>query len=78
MVPIQTGYCVSDIISECGVGSMIYQITLAKSAKEDHQSTDAGHCLCAHDQQSQPDSPLFRFSVSSFGDDYDVHDVDDL
>merc|ERR1719456_1433430 len=28
---IQIGYCVSDIISKCGVGLMIYQITIAKS-----------------------------------------------
>jgi len=34
VVSIQIGYCVSDIISKCGVGLMIYQITLAKSAKE--------------------------------------------
>merc|ERR1711959_779041 len=26
---IQIGYCVSDIISKCGVGLMIYQITIA-------------------------------------------------
>merc|ERR1711985_175397 len=31
---IQIGYCVSDIISKCGVGLVIYQITYAKSAKE--------------------------------------------
>jgi bacteriorhodopsin len=30
---IQIGYCVSDIISKCGVGLVIYQITYAKSAK---------------------------------------------
>merc|ERR1712238_439207 len=34
VVSIQIGYCVSDIISKCGVGLMIYQITLAKSQKE--------------------------------------------
>jgi len=28
---IQIGYCLSDIISKCGVGLVIYQITLAKS-----------------------------------------------
>ena len=27
-------YCVSDIISKCGVGVLIYQITYAKSSKE--------------------------------------------
>jgi bacteriorhodopsin len=34
VVSIQIGYCVSDIISKCGVGIVIYQITYAKSAKE--------------------------------------------
>merc|ERR1711865_458768 len=31
VIYIQMGYCLSDIISKCGVGLMIYQITLAKS-----------------------------------------------
>jgi len=31
VVGIQAGYCLSDIISKCGVGLLIYQITLAKS-----------------------------------------------
>jgi len=31
VVSIQLGYCVSDIISKCGVGIVIYQITHAKS-----------------------------------------------
>jgi len=31
VVAIQIGYCVSDIISKCGVGLVIYQITYAKS-----------------------------------------------
>jgi len=31
---IQIGYCASDIISKCGVGLVIYQITYAKSNKE--------------------------------------------
>merc|ERR1719181_2428827 len=31
VVGIQVGYCISDIISKCGVGLIIYQITLAKS-----------------------------------------------
>merc|ERR1711907_99591 len=30
---IQIGYCVSDIISKCGVGLVIYQITYAKFKK---------------------------------------------
>jgi bacteriorhodopsin len=34
VVSIQLGYCVSDIISKCGVGLMIYQISYAKSKKE--------------------------------------------
>merc|ERR1711865_1061933 len=34
VVAIQVGYCVSDIISKCGVGIVIYQITYAKSSKE--------------------------------------------
>merc|ERR1719245_1866515 len=34
VVSIQVGYCVSDIISKCGVGLVIYQITYAKSTKE--------------------------------------------
>merc|ERR1712014_425724 len=35
VVSIQIGYCVSDIISKCGVGLVIYQITYAKSTKGD-------------------------------------------
>jgi len=34
VVAIQIGYCASDIISKCGVGLLIYQITYAKSSKE--------------------------------------------
>merc|ERR1712176_1132168 len=34
VVSIQMGYCVSDIISKCGVGLVIYQISYAKSQKE--------------------------------------------
>merc|ERR1712182_61307 len=34
VVGIQIGSCVSDIISKCGVGLVIYQITYAKSQKE--------------------------------------------
>jgi bacteriorhodopsin len=33
VVSIQIGYCASDIISKCGVGVLIYQITYAKSNK---------------------------------------------
>jgi len=34
VVGIQIGYCVSDIISKCGVGLIIYQITAAKSKEK--------------------------------------------
>merc|ERR1712242_266408 len=34
VVAIQLGYCASDIISKCGVGLVIYQISYAKSQKE--------------------------------------------
>merc|ERR1711999_42787 len=34
VVSIQLGYCVPDIISKCGVGLVIYQITYAKSIQE--------------------------------------------
>jgi len=34
VVIIQIGYCVSDVISKCAVGVLIYQITYAKSNKE--------------------------------------------
>merc|ERR1712184_229969 len=34
VVGIQIGYCASDIISKCGVGLLIYQITIAKTQKE--------------------------------------------
>merc|ERR1712125_117246 len=34
VVSIQIGYCASDIISKCGVGLLIYQITYAKSKLE--------------------------------------------
>merc|ERR1712100_888886 len=33
VVAIQIGYCASDIISKCGVGIVIYQISAAKSGK---------------------------------------------
>merc|ERR1712086_929325 len=37
VVGIQLGYCVSDIISKCGVGLVIYQISKAKSESEEPQ-----------------------------------------
>jgi len=33
VVGIQVGYCASDVISKCGVGILIYNITMAKSMK---------------------------------------------
>ena len=52
------GYCVSDIISKCGVGIVIYQITYAKSdadfskdlADEEAAESDA---LESYDKQTQ-------------------------
>merc|ERR1719281_1528800 len=35
VVAIQVGYCVSDIISKCGVGLVIYTVTDAKSKSGD-------------------------------------------
>jgi len=51
VVGIQCGYCVSDIISKCGVGLLIYRITLAKSRRgtrgarytEESQGVKAGN-----------------------------------
>jgi len=40
VVAIQIGYCVSDIISKCGVGLLIYQITYAKSSKDALAASD--------------------------------------
>lgn len=34
VVGIQIGYCISDIVSKCGVGFLIYNITIAKSAQQ--------------------------------------------
>ena len=31
VVGIQLGYCVSDVISKCGIGFLIYNITITKS-----------------------------------------------
>jgi len=39
VVSIQIGYCASDIISKCGVGLLIYQISLAKSMSSSIIST---------------------------------------
>jgi len=40
VVGIQIGYCASDIISKCGVGLLIYQITYAKCSKDIPQSVN--------------------------------------
>merc|ERR1712084_213917 len=37
VVNIQVGYCVSDVISKCGVGLIIYSITSAKSTLDKQQ-----------------------------------------
>jgi len=37
MVSVQVGYTVSDIISKCGVGYLVYRIGLEKSAQEDER-----------------------------------------
>jgi len=34
VVGVQVGYCISDIISKCGVGLMIYQITAMRSKQQ--------------------------------------------
>merc|ERR1711924_579112 len=38
IVAVQVGYTVSDIISKCGVGYLVYRIGLAKSANMLHQT----------------------------------------
>merc|ERR1711992_523212 len=51
VVSIQLGYCVSDIISKCGVGLVIYQITYAKSSKERLDLMDKGRDAVTQAQQ---------------------------
>merc|ERR1712170_184798 len=41
VVAIQIGYSVSDIISKCGVGLVIYQISVAKTKIEQEEKTGA-------------------------------------
>ena len=41
VIAIQLGYCVSDIISKCGVGFLIYNITITKSAAMAAEVDDA-------------------------------------
>ena len=41
VVGIQLGYCVSDVISKCGVGFLIYNITMAKSEIENNKGKTA-------------------------------------
>jgi len=47
VVGIQVGYCISDIISKCGVGLMIYQITARKSklVRDNQPVTGTGQLL---------------------------------
>jgi len=44
-VGIQLGYSVSDIISKCGVGLLIYQVTMAKSAAIKSGNSDEARLL---------------------------------
>merc|ERR1711988_2088415 len=42
ILPMQTGYTISDIISKCGVGYLVYRIGLAKSqAGKDYEAVEA-------------------------------------
>merc|ERR1711933_563636 len=54
VVSIQIGYCVSDIISKCGVGLVIYQITYAKSSKYLHMALAAIFALWAQRRRFRP------------------------
>jgi bacteriorhodopsin len=50
VVGIQVGYCISDVISKCGVGLIIYNITLAKSkqmrsAPDGYESVDGRNAI---------------------------------
>jgi hypothetical protein len=47
VVMVQVGYCISDIISKCGVGIVIYQITAAKSAAESAKNDSIRGALLA-------------------------------
>jgi hypothetical protein len=47
VVSVQVGYCISDIISKCGVGIVIYQITAAKSAAESAKNDSIRGALLA-------------------------------
>jgi len=47
VVSVQVGYCISDIISKCGVGLIIYQITAAKSAAESAKNDSIRGALLA-------------------------------
>ena len=42
VVGIQIGYCISDIVSKCGVGFLIYNITIAKSAQRPQRLSRLG------------------------------------
>merc|ERR1711861_39675 len=59
---IQCGYCASDIISKCGVGLLIYQITYAKSNKEQGIATYAGKPgMIAKASQGSTPILIFKF-----------------
>lgn len=36
---IQVGYCIADVVAKCGVGLVVYRITMAKSATEKNLSS---------------------------------------
>merc|ERR1711924_425243 len=59
VVAIQVGYCISDIISKCGVGLVIYGVTAAKSA-------GGKRALCCHSKCSAGDWQVFQFFVLYF------------
>merc|ERR1711885_103295 len=61
VVSIQIGYCASDIISKCGVGLLIYQITNAKSKKESGLSTEAPQAPGMMAKASQGNTPILIF-----------------
>merc|ERR1712094_50481 len=59
VVAIQVGYCISDIISKCGVGLVIYGVTAAKS-----EGSKEG--LSCHSECSAGDWQVFQFFVLYF------------
>ena len=45
VVAIQVGYCISDVIAKCGVGILIYSITVAKSARLKRNGQSFSTCV---------------------------------